>query len=768
MKRGAISWAVLVLLAALYLGFRVHQGITFDTNLLALLPQEERDPGVERAKDHLSRHLGARILLLLGDEDPARARAAAAALAQSLREGGLARDIVFDLQAETARSLAQVYFPYRFGLLSGRDRALLEEGRGGWIEERVLAAVFGPASFADAALLRQDPFLLLPDFLADLPSPLPRLAPDHGVLAVHEGAKTYVALTLTIAGDAFALDFQNRFIAAFGAAESELLARFPSLEILRFGAIFYAHAGAAEATSETSLITIVSLLGTILLILAVFRGLRPLLLTLVALGVGVIGALSASLAWFGTLHVAALLFGTSLIGIALDYCLQYLTARFDREAATPMLRLQRVLPGISLGLITTMIGYVTLVLAPFPGLRQVALFSAIGLMASFATVILWLPLLDRGPPLTHGGRLLRAADWLWEFWETPRFRRSRLLLCIGLALASLAGLARFQSDDDVHHLQALSPDLKRQETRLRALTGLGAGSLFLLVRGPSGDAVLEEEESLLEVLHAAKITVPQALARFVPSLARQRLDRRLIATRLLAPYLRDLEQRLGLEVPPPPPDPGFLVAEKLRGSPLQSSLDLVVEEDTGGAAHLMALQGDADEAALRAIVASHPGTTLLNPAAEVSGLLGQYRTRATLLVLISAGLMAPVVMWRYRRAGGFRVMIPPLLALALTPLLAALGGEAFTFFHAMALVLVLSIGFDYAVFCRESTPAQRAVTMLGVWLAMVTTLLSFGLLALSHVFAVHGFGLTLLIGTSLAFFFAPLAGDKGMERARMG
>ena len=49
--------------------------------------------------------------------------------------------------------------------------------------------------------------------------------------------------------------------------------------------------------------------------------------------------------------------------------------------------------------------------------------------------------------------------------------------------------------------------------------------------------------------------------------------------------------------------------------------------------------------------------------------------------------------------------------------------------------------------------------MLGVWLAMVTTVLSFGLLGASRVFAAEAFGMTLLVGTLLAFFAAPLASD---------
>jgi predicted exporter len=111
--------------------------------------------------------------------------------------------------------------------------------------------------------------------------------------------------------------------------------------------------------------------------------------------------------------------------------------------------------------------------------------------------------------------------------------------------------------------------------------------------------------------------------------------------------------------------------------------------------------------------------------------------------------------------------VPPAIAVLLAPPLVALAGVPFTFFNAMALVLVLSMAFDYAVFCKESDPRHRPVTMLGVWLAMVTTLLSFGLLGLSGVFAVHAFGLTLIVGTLLAFLVSPVTGASAENRRRL-
>src|SRR5207302_9917053 len=114
---------------------------------------------------------------------------------------------------------------------------------------------------------------------------------------------------------------------------------------------------------------------------AVFRAVRPLLLSLLAIAVGILCALAATLAVFGQVHAIALLFGVSLIGISVDYSLQYFCEYFDRDAASGHERLGRVLAGLALGLGTTVIGYMTLHLAPLPGLQQVATFSASALVA---------------------------------------------------------------------------------------------------------------------------------------------------------------------------------------------------------------------------------------------------------------------------------------------------------------------------------------------------------------------------------------------------
>jgi len=73
----------------------------------------------------------------------------------------------------------------------------------------------------------------------------------------------------------------------------------------------------------------------------------------------------------------------------------------------------------------------------------------------------------------------------------------------------------------------------------------------------------------------------------------------------------------------------------------------------------------------------------------------------------------------------------------------------------LALILVIGIGIDYSLFLSNDNNRQQSA-LLAVSMAALTTLLSFGLLVLSHTSAIVGFGLVLVGGIFTAFLFSPL------------
>lgn len=754
----AIGWLGLVLISAGYIGAKALSGIPFRTDLLSLLPADPALADQHRIGEKLTDVASRQFVLLVGHPDRATARSAAAGIEDGLRKAGLATMIAPDPAA--MKAMGGFYLPFASGLLAEEDRALLSAGKGAAIAQRALAQIYGVGSFADARLLTVDPFLLFPNFLTKLPAPLSRLVPDDGRLTVIADGRIWCLITGKINDDPYALEPQERFVDAINDQVAALTAQSPDLIVKRTGAVFFAREGAKSGLQETSTLGTVAMAGTLVMLISAFRRAGPLLMNLMAVGIGIGGGLAANLLLFGEIHIATLLFGVGLTGVAVDYGIHYSASVFDPGQPTPWQRQRHVLPGITLGLLTTLIGYAILILAPFPALRQVAVFSIAGLTASFLTVVFWFPWLDRGQAPAYGPTLLRLADHFWHVWEDPRLRR----LC-WIALAVLAGLAalglsRFSVDDDVRRMQSLSPDLLSQQVEIQHLAGTSGSLQFLLIDAPDDEAALQKGEALAPILQRltgdGELAGHRGPADFVPSLARQKADRALIEKSLNEPYLAAHLVQLGLARPAAggPADELTLQAALASGA-----LPFLKEWVLAPGQHVVALDGLKDVSVLRQALEGADGVHVLDPAGDFTERLGTYRHRALWLIGLSALLMVVPLAWRYGVKGGLVVLIPPVAALLLTPALIALMGEGISFFHVMGLILVLAIGVDYATFCAESDEAHRPVTMLAVLLDMATTLLSFGVLAFSSVFAVHAFGLTMLLGISIAFLLAPIAGD---------
>jgi predicted exporter len=181
--------------------------------------------------------------------------------------------------------------------------------------------------------------------------------------------------------------------------------------------------------------------------------------------------------------------------------------------------------------------------------------------------------------------------------------------------------------------------------------------------------------------------------------------------------------------------------------------------------HVVALDGVKDPAALRQAAQGIDGVEFVDPIADVTDLLGRYRTRAVWMIAISTLFMAALLAWRYGPRGAGLVLLPPLCAIVMTPALLALFGMPFTFFGAMALVMVLAMGLDFAVFCAEADGQRDPVTVLATLLATLTALLSFGLMAFSQAAGVRSFGAVMLVGMTLAFLLSPFAGRVRPKRS---
>ena len=758
-------WLLAVLAAGFLLVSSFRAGNPLRTDLTALLPLELQDPARQKANDLISRSLARRFVVLVSHQDGARARARAAELTKALEQTGLVGPIGEDFSPDQLRKLGTLYFPHRAGLLSPADREALLANRGQELAERALAQIAGPGGIADARLLKTDPFLLLPSFLLSLPFPATRLTLDDGMLSRQDETGTHILLPAKLLADPFDLKVQEAIVAAINRYEAALGAS-ERPTIRRLGAVFFAEAGARKAIDESTWLAALSLAGTILLVLLVFRGMRPLLHNLMVIAAGVICGLSTCLLVFGEVHVAVLLFGVGLVGIAADYGFYYTATAFSAGEKTPGERLREILPGLSMALLIAVLGYGALALAPFPGLRQIAVFSAIGLIGSCLTTVLWLPLLQARRAPRHAPQTLHVVAGLARLWTDARWRALRLGFCGCLALIVLTGFGRIGFDDDIRKLQPLDASLSAEQAVIAALTGLNLTTQYLLIEAESDERALQIEEQIAPTLgewqKSGLIGAAQSPAAYVPSPARQDDNRSLQREKLVEPFLEQLLEALGLQaedvVAAPEGALGLAAALDNRSIPFLNELVLAP------GLHVVTLQGVSGSEGIRRGIAGTAGVKFADPTADLSALLGLYRVRALALLALSVAGIFVLATWRYGLLGAVRALAPSLTALAVAPCALALLGYPLTFFTVMAMVLLLSFTMDYSVFCAEARAEDQPIALLAVWMAALATVLSFGVLALSSTPAVASFGLTILLGVSLAGLLAPVAARRDVPQ----
>jgi predicted exporter len=335
-------------------------------------------------------------------------------------------------------------------------------------------------------------------------------------------------------------------------------------------------------------------------------------------------------------------------------------------------------------------------------------------------------------------------------------------------------------DDNIHLLIAPPTALATQDAQIREITGVDNNSQFYLVQGDSIEQTLQREEALEQRLQSMvdhnQLLSWLGLAGMVPSLQQQHENQALLAPLMAHPeHMQKLLADAGFKAAATATYlaawPGTVIdLQTWLASPAATPFRyLWLRRDAQGYASLVLPQGQDDAALLARAVAGLPGVQMVDKAASVSALFGTYRRYASVWLLAALLLIVPVFGWRYGWHRAPRVLLPPLCGIGLT--LAALGylAHPLTLFHWMALMLVLGVGANYAVFLHEGEPhaAHRpGAVYASVLLSAITALLSFGLLALSSMPALREFGLTLLLGIGFTALLVPASMPALEDRTR--
>ena len=755
---------ILLLVVLALAGWQWRNGPPLSANLMELVPGTAPDALESRAEQRMQEPLNREMLVLVGHADRQQAVAMAQQLGEQWQASGLFEKVQWNLQADLPALRTQL-LQGRLAMLSFEDRQQLIEHPDAFIQQRV-QGLFDP--FTGFSLVPSQE-----DWLG-LTGRIQNSQPQHGAVQLDIGSGALVADTDGISwvllrarttGNAFDMKLPLQVAELLQSSRAE--AAQAKVQLLAASGLLYAANGQQQATREMTWVGGGATIGILLLLLLAFRRWR-VLLAFVPVLVGMLFGAVACVALFGHMHVMTLVLGSSLIGVAVDYPLHYLSKSWSLKPWRSWPALRLTLPGLTLSLITSCIGYLALAWTPFPALTQIAVFSAAGLIGAYLCAVCLLPALLKGVQLRPAQWPLRVCESLLLCREALLKRASTPVLLAVLVAFCVAGLLQLDSKNDIRQWVGAPQQLTDEAQTIARITGYQPTSQFFLVRAADQQQLLERQNALSErldqLVNLEKLQGYLSLNQLVSPPSEQVQVRE--ALNKLAQHWQPL---LDLGVPV-----AALQAEleSLRALPIQD-VDTALRgplaepyralwlgsTDDGGVAAMVSLQGLNNPALLQVQALGLPGVELVDRLGELNSVFAATQISAAELKLASCLLIVLVLILPFGLGGALRIVTLPLLAAVCS--LASLGwlGQPLTLFSLFGLLLVTAISVDYAILMREQV-GGAAVSLLGTLLAALTTWLSFGLLAVSSTPAVSNFGLSVSLGLVFSFMLAPWAGRQ--------
>lgn len=777
MKRWRHFLPAMVWLASLLVFAGVIARTNFVADLSAFMPRapsERQQLLLDQFKDGIIARL---ILVGIEGENASERARLSQALAANLRKTpdfiGVQNGSSSDLALDRA-----YFFDNRYLLSAAVDaqrysEAGLRRAIGATVED-----LSGSAGMLFKQLLPRDPTGETRELLAQFEGSA-QPASAEGVWTTHDGRRALLLLQTRAEGS----DLQAQVLAieAVRQAFEAIPGRQADARVLMTGTSVFSVSSRSLIQSEVRRLAIASLVLVVCLLLLVYRS--PLLLGLSLLPVltGALAGITAVSLGFGQVHGLTLGFGTTLIGEAVDYAIYLFVQRPSPAAA------RRFWRTIWLGVLTSIAGFMALMGSGFAGLAQLGLYSTVGLVAAVLVTRYVLPSLIPQhvpvPDLPRVGSLLQGL-----MRQAPRLRWPLAVLMGGV----ITVLALHADTLWNRSLSALNPVSKAdQQLHDELQRNLGASDMryVAVLSAPDREQGLQQAELagavFRDLIPAGVIGSYSSPAQVLPSQATQR------ARQAALPEPQELRRRLNAALAELPLKPerlqGFLAdVERARtrapltradlngtsSALLHDSLLVPRARDTLVLMPLRARDSGADidldrvDAALKS--AGVHKVTVIDLLTETSAMFDSYLREALLFSGLGClAILALLLLALRSLTRTLRVILPLACAVLCVMATLLLGGTQLTILHLVGLLLVVAIGSNYALFFdstdKQSTPQQRSQTSVSLLTANLTTVGSFGMLALSSVPVLHILGVTVGLGALLSLLFAAVLARPATE-----
>lgn len=722
-----------------------------NSNLFDLLPSNEKNEYSYELVDNFTKTIDQQLIWLVSSEQDVESAAEYWVKALHSVEG--IQSIAGQKSPEMLTEWAQNTLKFSSLL----PKILSEKIQQGHYPNWVLSQIYSPFSGVSISELNYDPLLLIRAMVLEQLANNSQFSMNNGWVTVTDDRnKQWILIRATIDSSNQGMIEKKALVESLRMHEEALMDFDSTAILLKKGSVYYADFAIKTAEKDITTIGIASMLGVILVFFWMFRSVQAIGVIMLALIIGLLAGTVVVLMVYGEIHIITIVMSTSIIGVAIDYALLFLTARMlEGGKYSPMETLQQTQKPLLGALVSTLLAYCVLLFAPFAGLTQLAIFTMSGLIAVFLTIICWFPIIAKIKERKLE-KTLRLTDNLLKKLEFSSAYRKFFPAII--FVISIVGLMQLTHNDDIGHLQSLPSELVADDHKMNEILKQSSTTQVLMVTGKTLEQTLENLERtypLLDQWIERKIIKSYQAFPFL-SVDQQSQNIKLLDQVSLE--LQNIYDEQGIATQIKTQSFEIISAREWQESPLSEGWRLLLEIlPNGESAIIVSLGTVLDFETLMREIKAQENLYWIDRKAEVSDLFSKYRYSmewllATAVLLIMVLFMLFKGLWQ-----GLMMSIPVILSVLFPLGVMGFLGISLNLFNVLALILVVGMSIDYVLFFSSSQDTSRHVALLTIVMAALISELTFGLLAMSGTNAIAGFGLMLLLGILTALLLSPLA-----------
>ena len=764
----------LVLWFVIHLGIPALLGLSLffapplrlSTQLLDLLPHRDMSK-VAEADNILTERNGRETIIIFASPVFEKAKNTAISFYNEFKNaaGVESASLLFDSNA--IAETTDYFYKYRFVNAGKNTIELLESGNADEIAMDAMASVFGAFNFIPLTHIDKDPFLLterrMREFLTSSLLISGNLVIKEDVLSAQKNGIWHVILRMTLSSQAVSVtNITNNVIGEIYSAAALIKETEPELKLYFSGFPFHSYESASSTQKEIAILCTISLVFILLLFFIIFRSPIPIIFSILDVLISLVLSTAAVFLFFRTIHVFTFIFGTTLIGICIDYSIHFFISWRGNAALKNGYEIRSSISKcLLMSFVSSTICFLSILFTPFPIFKQFSVFTIVGLISSYLTANCIFPLLKLPDESKRQLRFLSVK----KFSMPPVFKIVFVSVLTGIFIIILCFNPHgIKIKTDLNSLYTMPPFLEESEKQAAAVMDHGSSPWYFIVSGSSAEETLKNEERLILRLEdeIAKGNLSSFLgtSMFVPSLERQKKAYKAMSA--LLPHVSLQYKNLGF-----PPEYEAMFFEEFSAGEIYYSPEDVMSLTEISNLWIGEINGyyyscvfpfhTKDSSIFKSIADEHDFVYLINKEEDINRDLDILTKNIVLLFFIAYFFIAIIIFIFNPLKESIKICITPVLGILAVLAVLAVKNIPLGFLPISALILVFGLGIDFNIFMSGSRNGKdKKLVRFAVFLSFITSCLSFGILTFSSFTPVNIFGFTVAAGLTAAFIFTML------------